>query len=54
MGEWGPDGGAGGQMGVINKHPLGTVWHKTILTSLQSGIIRSLIFSFISSNVPFC
>ena len=54
-GSGGSDGGQGADGGeVISKHPLGTVWHETTLTSHQSGIIRSLIFSFISSNVPFC
>ena len=44
---WGSRGqmGVGGQMGVISKHPPGTVWHETTLTSHQSGILHFLIFA---------
>ena len=39
--------GMWGQMRVISKHPLGTVWHEKTLTSHQSGILHPLILLII-------
>ena len=48
VGAQGPGGRLKLRKIVISKHPLGTVWHETILTSHQSGILHSLIFELLT------
>ena len=40
--------------GVISKHPPGTVWHETTLTSHKSGILHSLIFTYSTGASSSC